>query len=854
MTRHRFGHNPEFELLVRERLLLKDGEAVALGSRSLDVLIALVERAGQVVSRRHLMELVWPETPVEDNNLNVQVCALRKVLGGRLIATIPGRGYSFTPLLNSGGQPRTADAFTRLRTHLPATLAPMFGRQADLAELDALLSTHRLVTLLGPGGIGKTLLAQHLLRRHEARFRHGGCLVELSGLQDPSAIPAAIASAMQIQLNGGTALNGLASAMEPLDIMVVLDNAEHLVDAVAQVAHALHNASPALRLVVTSQAPLQLAAERIHRIGPLSVPEAPTTAADALQHGAIALLVDRAQAVDSRFALTDDAVQPAIDLCRNLDGLPLAIELAAWRAPTLGVRRLVESLHEPLKVLTGSGRGKPHRLQTLRNALDWSHGLLDSHAQAVFRRLSVLVGSGDLQLVQDVACDRDDDGPIDEWVVLDALTTLVGRSLVAVVPAPDGLPRYRLLEMPRAYAREKLAIAGEVEAVERRHASAVSRRFAEAYAERFGAHINVGDWVERLYPEVDNGQAALAWARRNDEPDFGVALLPGLIRATPREERTKAAETVTLCSNFAARAAPGPHALWTLLEAASLATIVDLKQSCALADAAIALGTQCAEQLPDERWHHRALCQRALAHLIGGETQRGLADLDAARRLEKPSWPAPFYLLRSLAEIWLADRNGDGEASYRAALQRAQLSREAGTPEWTNTQSLVSCALSAGRPEDAVRHGLDGLRQLEGTRHIGDLCDIRIQLVGALIQCRRLDEAREHSRAVWPFAVRISRQDALADYLSLLAALEGRPVDAARLLGYANKLCRDQQAPRAGNEQAAVRQTLDILTIALGKDELEASMKAGESMSASELTSVAFRDAPDVPALRSPSD
>jgi predicted ATPase/DNA-binding winged helix-turn-helix (wHTH) protein len=840
MTSYRFGDGPVFELQVRERRLLADGKAVPLGSRALDILVVLAQRSGQVVRRSELIERVWGPVAVEENNLNVQISALRKVLGARLIATIPGRGYCFTPVTQASTAPAPAQAPERFKTNLPATLTPLIGRAADLAQLDALIASHRLVTILGPGGIGKTLLAQHLLRRHEARHRHGVCFVELSALPDAAAIPGAIASALNIQPASGTPLAGLCHAIETLDLLVVLDNAEHLLDGAAQVALALHDSVPGLRLVVTSQAPLKLAAERLHRVGALAVPQAPLPAEQALAFGAIALFVDRAQAADSRFALTDDSAAAAIELCRALDGLPLAIELAAWRAPTLGVRRLLDSMHAPLQLLATSNLGVPKRLQTLRNALEWSHGLLDPREQTVLRRLSVLVGSSDLDLIQKLACDPPGEGPIDEWAVVDALTTLVDRSLITVVPGLNASVRYRLLESPKAFAKEQLVRAGEAALLARRHAQAMVDRFERAYQDHCSGRTPVGDWRERHLPDVDNGHEALAWLHAHHQQALLTTLLPGLLLATPREELAKHARMMALSVELATSAPASPHTFCTLLEASVQITYLDAQRGLALASAALRMANECAPHWPDHRWRYAALCQRALTLLTTALAQDGQACLAEARALEQASWPAVVRMRRFLAEVWLADRRDDGQAMYEASLTFESLAREAGVPGWANGLCLVNGALAAGQADDAVRYGLAVVAQLEGTRHCGGLADTRVQLVGALIECHRLDEARAQSQAAWPLLKHLARVDAWADYQTLLAALEGLPADAARLMGYANGICARDHIVRTRNEAAAVQRATGIMLASLGEFEMNRLVAQGEGLLDEDIPAIAF--------------
>jgi predicted ATPase/DNA-binding winged helix-turn-helix (wHTH) protein len=479
----RFGR---FELQPDQHRLLVDGEPAALGGRALDLLSALAERAGQLVGKHALMDLVWPGLVVQENNLAAQISALRKVLGGDVIATIPGRGYRFVAPLESTGLgpapgPPAAPAATNdgpgavaaLRTNLPVELPALLGRADELDALAALLDRHRLVSIVGPGGMGKSLLAQHLLDARRETYPQGVCWVELTQVSDAAGLPGAIAAALAVDGGHGEALPALIGAVAPLTMLLALDNAEHLLADVAQLCKALHEAAPGLRLLITSQAPLKLAAERVFRIAPLAVPASAVPAQQALQFGAVALFAERAQAVDQRFAMTDATAPAVIEACRALDGLPLAIELAAARAPTLGMPRLLASMHERLQLLTASrNRAAPARQQTLRSAVDWSHGLLQAREQQVFRRLGVMAGSASLGFIQQVLVDADD-GSFDVWAVFDALDTLVDRSLVAVLASGDaGEPRYRLLETPRAYALERLRAAGEVPALQRRHALA----------------------------------------------------------------------------------------------------------------------------------------------------------------------------------------------------------------------------------------------------------------------------------------------------------------------------------------------------------------------------------------------
>ena len=305
----RFG---SFELQRRERRLLADGRVATLGARAFDVLVVLAERQGRLVDKPTLMDLVWPGLVVLENNLAAQVSALRKLLGDGVIATIPGRGYRFVARLSAepaAAEARTVPAVTpavpALRTNLPVDLPALLGRADELATLRALVDRHRLVSVVGAGGVGKSLLTQHLLATRRDAYPHGVCWIELGGVADAQALPGAVAAALGIESGAGDTMAALVDAVRPLTLLLALDNAEHLLAHAASLCQALHDAVPGLRLLVTSQAPLHLATEQVLRIEPLAVPESELPAARALSFGSVALFVERVRAIDRRFELVD---------------------------------------------------------------------------------------------------------------------------------------------------------------------------------------------------------------------------------------------------------------------------------------------------------------------------------------------------------------------------------------------------------------------------------------------------------------------------------------------------------------------------------------------------------------------
>jgi predicted ATPase/DNA-binding winged helix-turn-helix (wHTH) protein len=497
-----------FEVCPDSRQLLVDGQPAKLGARALDLLLTLIEHRERVVSKSELLDLVWAGLIVEEGNLTVHMAALRKLLGPAAIATIPGRGYKFAlkiegPVAQVPAPPVRVDVngAAPLRGNTPLQLAPLYGRDEDVTAIQALIGHHRLVSVVGPGGIGKTRLAQAVAHGLRGAYKDGVWIVELEPLSDPTLVVATAARILGYQLGAAQqAVASLVDALYPQEMLLVLDNCEHVLGPVHELAAAILAGAPGVRLLITSQEPLRLAQEQVERLRALAVPDT-ADAATALLYGAVALFTARARAVDGRFALNEDNLAAVIDICTHLDGIPLAIELAAARVALLGVQGLRQRLSERLRLLAGGERAALPRHRTLRAAMEWSYALLSDDEREVLDRLGVFVGSFSLEAAQHVACD----GHIDAWAVLDHLSTLVDKSLVMVESGEP--PRYRLLESTRAFALERLAVSGATEAIRRRHAEAIALT------------VGRGPWPEtltarmhRVAPDLDNVRAAAVWA------------------------------------------------------------------------------------------------------------------------------------------------------------------------------------------------------------------------------------------------------------------------------------------------------------------------------------------------------
>jgi predicted ATPase/DNA-binding winged helix-turn-helix (wHTH) protein len=494
-----------FTLDLAQRQVTEEGVPLDLGARAFDLLRTLAQSPGKVLTKAELFAAAWPGVTVDENNLQVQVSALRKVLGAKLIATVPGRGYQFTAAVTQEGDHGTA----------PTSAPRLFGRAGDVAQLTALLATNRLVTMMGPAGVGKTALARALARQAPDRFKDLIVFVELAPITDPALVPAALAGALGIKLQSGLAADQIAAHIGTASQLVILDNCEHQIAAVATLVENILRAAPAVHILATSQARLSLAEEAVYALAPLPTP-ADVTLYSVEQSPAAGLFAARIAEAAPGFELTNTNAADVSDICARLDGIPLALELAAARVSLLGVEGVRARLGHRLKLLTKGQRGAAERHSTLRAALDWSYSLLPPSEQFVFRCLSVFRGGFTVNDVQAVAIND----TVDQWEALDALSALIDRSLVARRPITDPAaePRFTLLETMAEFAAEALALAGETQAAHARQAAHFT-----ALAIAVGARSPDGNnRINRDYTPFDlnqdNLRACLDWSLAHDLP------------------------------------------------------------------------------------------------------------------------------------------------------------------------------------------------------------------------------------------------------------------------------------------------------------------------------------------------
>lgn len=518
MSRIRLG---EFELLPSERMLLSGGSPLELGARAFDLLLVLVGNAGRLVSKAALIEHVWPGLIVEENNLPAQIANLRRVLGAEAIRTVPGFGYRLElPVITEGARPPEAappqrEPLAVPRRSWPIPLAPLVGRGQELLDLGAALRRSRLVTLVGIGGVGKTRLAQEILTDEAGRSEGAVAWVPLGAVQEVQHVPSAIALALGLSLpDGPDGFAALAQTLERAPLLLILDCVEHLSDALAGCLADLLSQTRALRALVTSQVPLGIAGEQVYRLGALALPARDASSEEAASFGAVELFAQRASAADRHFRLTPENGALVVEVVRRLDGIPLALELAAARVPALGLASLLGHLEDRFRLLRVASRADP-RHGALQAAFDWSYGLLSAREQQVLRGLGTFPGSFPLGAA--VRCVEDADRGRAE--AIDVIACLVDRSLVSVLAVDP--PRYVLLETVRQFAREKLLALGEMEGAQDRMAAGMLDVLDQAYGEYWS--LDEASWLQRYGPEVENLRAALEWAATRD-PRLTVSL------------------------------------------------------------------------------------------------------------------------------------------------------------------------------------------------------------------------------------------------------------------------------------------------------------------------------------------
>jgi len=490
-----------YKLVPGRRELLADGKPLQVGDRAFDVLLRLTEARGALVGKDDLLKAGWPGQIVEENVLHAQISALRKAFAAErdLIRTVSGQGYQLTAEVRAGLPAAFGESST-----LQQWISELIGRDEQLQQVLDLLTRKRLVSLCGPGGIGKTRLAGEAARMLLERSAGKVCIAKLAPLSDPRLVPATVANALGLALAGGPVTpERIAAAIGAQPVVLVLDNCEHLIDACAQLAEALLQHTNAARLLATSREPLGADGEHVYRVPGLDFPEVNAAPDVALRSASVRLFLARVRESDPQFASDAAACSTISSICRRLDGIPLAIELAASRAAVLGIDALSSLLDDRFRILAGGRRTAMPRHQTLRATLDWSHDLLPEPERVILRRLAVFSGPVPLGLASRVVADV----KLAHAEVAAGIGNLVSKSLVLRDTATGA---YRLLETTRAYAREKLSAAGELDLVARRHAEQCRGLFDQAVLD--WESLPTTQWLAAYQAYLDDLRAALDWA------------------------------------------------------------------------------------------------------------------------------------------------------------------------------------------------------------------------------------------------------------------------------------------------------------------------------------------------------
>lgn len=633
-----------YELSVRNRLLTQGTRLVPLGARAMDLLIALVEQSNKVVSRRTLIERLWGDRGADQVSLRVHISALRKALAQgdpnrRYIANVPGRGYSFIVPISSPAT-STSEANLASRSWLPARLTRMVGRYDVVAAIRAKLTSQRFVTIVGPGGMGKTTVAVAIAHDMRSDFDGQVRFIDLSSLGDATLIVPAVATLFGLPVQTDDVMPTLVKRLREAPALLVLDGCEHLIEGAAALAEELYCQVPTLRLLATSREAMRVEGESVHELAALACPpdDERMSASRALDYPAVQLLVDRVRAAQAHFEFADADAPIAAAICRRLDGIALAIELAAGRVDIYGLSKTASLLDERLNLSWAGRRTAMPRHQTLNATLEWSYDLLGEMEKLVLRRLSVFASGFTFEAAVAVVADE----RAVEAKVSDCIWELRSKSMIAA----DGQEsRLRLLDTTRVFAGRRLAESEEHRSLRRRHALYFSDLFKQ------GASSDASGWPRRLRVEVGNLRAALTWAFSDEgEAKTGVEL------ASASASTWMGMALLTECREWMAKAADR-------LDGASSGTRQEMIIQSALASCTMFTGGMTEESYAS--WDKT----RGLAARLG-DSEHQLVSLLVlwAHRIRLPRYAEAVQLAESCGR--LAEKIGDRGAIAMANYMR----------------------------------------------------------------------------------------------------------------------------------------------------------------------------------------
>jgi len=821
-----------FRLDADTMVLTRSGVPEPLGARAVAVLRALLAMPQQTVSKEAIFTAAWPGLVVEESNLSVQISAIRHVLatapgGDRWIETLARRGYRFRgPVveLRNGIPLRLAP-----QSNVPQSLTSFVGRARERVEFKRLLAKRRLLTIVGPGGIGKTRLASEIASEIGPHFRDGTWFVDLAPLDSGEWVPNAVAQVLRVPQSLTRPLVELVcDFVRGRRLLLILDNCEHVVEAVAQFSETLLRTACEPIVIATSRQPLRINGEQVYRLGPLSLP-APHATTEAVQASeAVQLFVDRSQHQAFAFALDGSNASHIAELCIRLDGIPFALELAAARIGQLTIEDICARLNNRFELLSEGSRTALPRQQTLRAALDWSYELLSDRERDALRRLAIFAGS-----FTEIGAAAVVDGGSDLGETEVVLKNLVDRSLL-IDDLDDVAPRYRLLETTRAYGLEQLEAAGEAAVVRRRHAAHFQSRFETALTEWLDRPDP--EWRRRYLPDIDNVRNALRWSldEGGDRP-VAVALTGAsgplwTSLSLYRESLQRFATAVTAVDADTSPAHEARLYLWRGI----------LSANGAPAEAAVYLerAVELYRGTPHRAELGHACARLAYVRMIGHRTADAAALLEDARPLIKASRSLRllgyFHGMCGHLKALTDDLMGARSEFQRALTLFRKAGNEVSVLE--SVSNLADISWSLGEL-DAAEASLREYIAMRGSPYVrrSRLGFALANLAGVLTQRDDLDGALRAAREALPLLADAAEAWCFMDHFALRAALAGKLDDAAIIAGYADAIHAHKEAQRDPNEARARERLHALLRDRIFVRKLESLLERGAGMSEAEI-------------------
>jgi predicted ATPase/DNA-binding winged helix-turn-helix (wHTH) protein len=839
-----------FRLDPKAAVLTHDGVATPLGGRGVLVLAALVSHAGEYVERSVILEAAWPGVVVEEANLTVQISAIRRVLarvpdGERWIETLTRRGYRFVgpvvrrseesampstgvPPLNSGETlPAARQMVAAHPNNIPARISSFVGRTREIEEVKRLLKRNRLVTLVGMGGVGKTRVALQVASEVLDQYPDGAWLVEFGSVSDARLVPNSIAEVLGIQDRGGEPpVRTLGRHLRARQVLLVLDTCEHVIAEAASLVAALLAEAPNSHVLATSREALNVDGEQQFPLQPLSLPSDAASLEEVARAEAVQLFVERARLQQPGFTLTQDVLASVAAICSSLEGIPLAIELAAARLSSLSLEEIGRRLGDRFGLLAAGPRASPRRQKTLRATLDWSYDLLDEQEQRTVRRLAVFAGGFTLEAALRVGGEP----TMKDAAMLDLLAALVARSLV-IADATEAGTRYRMLDTMREYCMEKLDVSRERPLASQRHARYFRDRFEHALEEWF--QCSDLHWNAAYLAERDNVRAALDWAfSPQGDGEIGIKLTAysgpaWLMWSLRREGRARFELALARCGSRTPQRVRAGLWLWFGV----LHQFSDAVQSVRALRRAVVLHRRAGDAFGTGYSLIR------LANLLA-RTGR----LDLAQQALEAAWPllacnpmpgvmAPYFSVAGFVRKLSGDLAGAREdhqkslSLYRwvhAEREAAQICGTLADTTWA-LGDLDAAATGFREAIELMRGSNKGTKLILGAN--------LTNLAGVLIERGDFDEALIVAREGLELRLAAGYAWGALDHLALRAALVGRLADAARLTGYVDAVFTARGLVREPNEARARTRLDNVLGDRLDTNERAALMAEGATMS-----------------------